>query len=248
MLSDYPAESLIKESSRKATQAFWFSEKRIKSNYHRFLKGVPGLKIFYPPKVNANADILKLLSKEGSNFDAASLGEIRLLSHLKISPDRIIFTTPIKPINEIHAAYKKGVRVFVADSLMEIDKIAKAAPGSKVLVRLQTSNKGSQWPLSRRFGVPTKQAAQLLQHISDWKLVPYGLCFHVGSQCTNVQNWRDAIRHCFKVMKEFEKKGGVELQVLDLGGGFPVCSTKPVPSLENIFDVIKHEVARLGGQ
>ena len=84
----------------------------------------------------------------------------------------------------------------------------------------------------------------MLQFIADQKLIPYGIAFHVGSQCLNTNNWRDAIRRSAKIFNDFEKRNGYELKVLDVGGGFPVCYTKPVPSLEEIFDLIRHEVEK----
>lgn len=241
MKGSYP-KSLILESQAHATPAFWFSGKRIRENYHRFSHGLPGSKVFFPLKVNSEPEILKILAEEGSNFDAASLGEIKILRKLGISSDRIIFTTPVKAPDEIKAAHKEGVRIFVVDSLMEIAKLAQLAPGSKVMVRIQTTNKGSQWPLSRRFGAEPKQAPSLLQYIVDQKLIPYGITFHVGSQCITPKNWQMAIRKAAKIIKDFEKKNGTELQALDVGGGFPVCYKKDVPSLENIFEVIRREI------
>ena len=73
MTDDFHPNSLITESQKHPTPSFWFSAKRIKENYHRFLKGLPGAKIFFPLKVNAYEPILKLVQQEGSGFDAASL-------------------------------------------------------------------------------------------------------------------------------------------------------------------------------
>src|SRR3989338_11595362 len=126
MADDFHPNSLITESQKHSTPAFWFSAKRLKENYHRFLKELPGAKIFFPLKVNAYEPILKLLQQEESSFDAASLGEIKILLKIGVSPEKIIFTTPVKPRSEIKAAYKVGIGVFVVDSLMEIDKIAHA--------------------------------------------------------------------------------------------------------------------------
>ncbi len=244
MTKEYPAQSLIQASLKHATPAFWFSGKRIKANYHRFTKGLPGVKVFYPLKVNPDPRIAKLLAQEGAGFDAASIGEIRIAIKIGVSPERIIFTTPVKSINEIRAAYKIGVRVFAADSLMEIDKLAHSAPGCKVLLRIQTTNKGSQWPLSRRFGAEIKQAPNLLQFIADQKLTPFGITFHVGSQCTNILNWKLAIRQVAKIIETYEKKNGQDIKVIDVGGGFPVCYKKDVPSLESIFSVITDEIKK----
>ncbi|MFA7286381.1 MAG: type III PLP-dependent enzyme [Patescibacteria group bacterium] len=235
---------LIAKSETRETPAFWFSKRQVAANYQRFRRGLPNVKIFFTLKSNAVPAVVHVLVQEGAHFDVASLGEIRLLRKLKVSPERMFFTTPVKIPAEIRAAYRIGVRHFVADSMMEISKLARYAPGSNVFIRFRTSNKGSQWPLSRRFGAETSQVLGLLQFTVEQRLVPYGLAFHVGSQCSNVQNWQQGIRRAAALVNTFKQKSGYDLKVIDIGGGFPVCYTKDVPSLETIFSAIQQSVKR----
>jgi ornithine decarboxylase len=75
-------------------------------------------------------------------------------------------------------------------------------------------------------------------------LVPYGLTFHVGSQCTNPMAWERAIEQCGTVMRRL-LRAGIRLQMLNLGGGFPARYTAPVPELSLIAAVIGEAVGRL---
>ena len=54
-------------------------------------------------------------------------------------------------------------------------------------------NEGSEWPLSKKFGVEVDEAAELLSYAGDKGLNPVGVTFHVGSQCTNMYNWNSAL-------------------------------------------------------
>jgi ornithine decarboxylase len=230
---------LIEESLAYPTPAFWMSAARIRENYCRFRLGLPGVRVFFPVKTNPHPEVLRVLAPEGSSFDAASWGEIESLRGLGVAPDRIAFTTPIKPIEEVRQARDAGIDIFVADCPTEIEKLASAAPGCKVLVRMQTPNTGSQWPLSRRFGGEPERVPALLEQAARAGLIPYGLTFHVGSQCTRVENWIESLIRCSRVIEDFERRTGERLALLNIGGGFPVRYTVDTPPLEAILSEIR---------
>ncbi len=57
-----------------------------------------------------------------------------------------------------------GVRLFAVDCEAEVEKIARAAPGSKVFCRILCDGAGAEWPLSRKFGCAPEMAARVLEH------------------------------------------------------------------------------------
>ena len=59
----------------------------------------------------------------GSNFDVASAGEIRLLSKMGVSGEKMIYANPVKTIEGLIEASKVGIKRFTFDSENEIDKI-----------------------------------------------------------------------------------------------------------------------------
>jgi ornithine decarboxylase len=207
----------------------------VRSNYNRFARGLPGFRVFFPLKACSHPSVLGTLFQEGASFDAASLLEIRILTGLGVPVERIAFTTPIKPAAEIRRAAGLGVRCFVADCAMEVEKLAAEAPGSNVLVRIGTHGKGSRWPLSQRFGIAPGAAAALLHAVQKSGLVPHGLAFHVGSQCLDPGSWTHALGRCARIMDDFERRGGRPLRVVNIGGGFPVRYLSGVPALEQFF-------------
>jgi ornithine decarboxylase len=68
--------------------------------------------------------------------------------------------------------------------------------------------------------------------------------FHVGSQCRNVENWHGAIDKSNRVFQKM-RAVGLSPRVLNIGGGFPVRLTKPIPSIEVIGDTVNAAVADL---
>jgi ornithine decarboxylase len=71
----------------------------------------------------------------------------------------------------------------------------------------------------------------------DLGLVPYGLTFHVGSQCTTPSAWRSALAVAGRLMHRLAEDG-IILRMVDLGGGFPARYTDPVVPIEQYGLVI----------
>ncbi len=94
-------------------------------------------------------------------------------------------------------------------------------------VRLSVPNEGSEWPLSKKFGVETDEAAALLSFAAQRGLNPVGITFHVGSQCTNIYNWNTALDKA-RQLWELAEERGVKLRMLNIGGGYPIRYTKNV--------------------
>ncbi|MDP2727296.1 MAG: type III PLP-dependent enzyme, partial [Dehalococcoidia bacterium] len=102
-----------------------------------------------------------------------------------------------------------------------------------VVARLVVSNAGSEWPLCGKYGVDAGQALELLGRAAKMGLQPYGLTFHVGSQCLNKENWVDALFLCRQVW-DLSQKRGIRLEMLSLGGGLPVYHGKQTPCTRDI--------------
>lgn len=196
-------------------------------------KGITDSKVFYAVKANPDIEVLRFINEFNIGFEIASEGELTILQELKVSPDRIITSNPIKTFKFLKAAVQYGVDYYAFDSFAEVEKLAKYAPGKKVYVRLTVPNEGSEWPLSKKFGVEMEEAVQLLLYAQKKGLEPVGITFHVGSQCSNIYNWHTAIDKARQV-KELAQKEGIEIKMLNIGGGYPIEYLKKVPTIETI--------------
>ena len=96
-----------------------------------------------------NDEVVSLLRDLGSCFDVATRFELDQLLRLGVSPDRMSFGNTIKKEKDIAYFYDNGVRLFATDSFEDVDKIARAAPKSRVFFRILTEGLGADWPLSR---------------------------------------------------------------------------------------------------
>jgi ornithine decarboxylase len=204
----------------------------VRDNYNAFAKALPDSKVYYAIKANPAPEILKLLVEMGACFDVASLGETEQVLAAGATADRISYGNPIKKESDIAAAYKLGVRMFAIDCEAEAEKIARAAPGSQVICRIHCDNAGADWPLSRKFGCEPAFAADILEFAHRQGLVAHGISFHVGSQQNNVEAWDRALASTASIFRTCAERG-INLAMVNLGGGFPAKYIRKTPKLES---------------
>lgn len=200
--------------------------------------------VFYALKANPDPQIVRLIDSAGIGFEISAIGELDLLLELGIDARKIITSNPIKAPRFIEKLYQLGIRRFVFDSIAEAEKIVRWAPGSDVIVRLTVENLESSWPLTDKFGVEPEEAAKLLLQSKDLRLNPVGVTFHVGSQCEGTLSWDAALERAATVWHK-AAEGGVDLKLLNIGGGFPAYHGKDVPSIETIYGIVFKRITEL---
>jgi ornithine decarboxylase len=203
----------------------------VRDNYQAFAKALPDTRVFYAVKANPAPEVLKLLASLGSCFDIASLPEVEMVLAAGATADRISFGNTIKKERDIARAYALGVRTFAVDSIPEVEKVARAAPGSRVFCRFLFDCAGAEWPLSRKFGCEPTMAVDVLEHAHRLGLEPYGVSFHVGSQQRNQHAWDRALSSAAAIFRECGERG-INLSMVNLGGGFPTKYLKNVPTVK----------------
>ena len=209
-----------------------------------FVESFPG-DVLYAVKCNPDAEVLSHLVDGGiTHFDAASMAEIRQVR--SVLPDAVIhFMHPVKARSAIRSAYfEHGVRDFVLDSFAELNKIlaeTKNATDLVLVVRLAMPKGQAVYDLSGKFGAAPNDAAALLKACAK-VAAKVGLSFHVGSQCIDPSAYERALDLTGQVLAQ----SGVALDVLDVGGGFPVAyaDVQP-PPLSHFFAAINRGVAKL---
>jgi ornithine decarboxylase len=209
----------------------------VRDNYNAFAKALPDSRVFYAVKANPAPEVLSLLASMGSCFDTASVAEIEMVLAAGATPDRISYGNTIKKERDIARAYEIGVRLFAVDCKAEVEKVARAAPGSKVFCRILCDGAGAEWPLSRKFGCEPSMAADVLEHAHRLGLNAYGISFHVGSQQRNQHAWDRALAQSAAVFRECGERG-INLSMVNLGGGFPTKYLKNVPTVRTYGSAI----------
>jgi ornithine decarboxylase len=204
----------------------------VRENYSSFAKALPDSKVFYAVKANPAPEILKLLAGLGCCFDVASVSETEAALAAGATPERISYGNTIKKETEIAIAFGLGITLFAVDCEAEVEKVARAAPGSRVICRIHCDGSGSEWPLSRKFGCEPAYAADILELAHRRGLVPHGISFHVGSQQHNIEAWDRALASTAAVFRTCAERG-IALAIVNLGGGFPARYVRKTPKLES---------------
>nr|WP_308116408.1 type III PLP-dependent enzyme [Roseomonas sp. NPKOSM-4] len=186
-----------------------------------FLAAFPG-ETLYAVKCNPEPAVLRALWRGGvRRFDCASIGEVRLVRSM-FADASIHFMHPVKPRGAIREAWARhGVRDFVLDSAEELAKILEETgngQGLGLIVRLALPKGGAMYDLSGKFGAAHDDAVALLRAARP-HAAKLGVSFHVGSQCMEPAAYAGAVALAGAVIRE----AGAAVEVLDVGGGYPVA-------------------------
>jgi len=203
----------------------------VRSHYRALQQVLPAALIYYAVKANPLPEIIRALAAVGSCFDVASAAEIEHCLSLVVSPRRLSFGHTVKKSSAIAEAHTAGVDLFSCDSITELRKIARHAPGASVMVRLLTHGANADWPLSRKFGCDPAMARDLLFEAQRLGLQPHGISFHVGSQQTDPGQWDRPISLAAELFQDVGARG-IRLHAINLGGGFPANYSTPIQSLD----------------
>ncbi|MFH1531479.1 MAG: type III PLP-dependent enzyme [Pseudomonadota bacterium] len=229
---------------KRRTPYLRFDEERIRANALSVGAGIPGCAGFYAVKANDTEEVLRILASLEIGFEVASIAELERVVRLGVPPWKIITSNPVKTDEFIRVAHQFGLEQYVVDCPDEVDKLARLLPGARIIVRLSVSNAHSQWPLSGKFGVEPADVVPMLQYAAERGLRPAGTTFHVGSQCVHPVAWSDALDECAEIW-DAAREAGMELEILNLGGGYPSEYREPVPTVAEIEAVIARSVAAL---
>lgn len=206
-----------------------------------FVENFPG-DVLYAVKSNPHPSLLQILAHEGvKRFDVASIREIDLVKGLL--PDAELYLMhPIKSRRTITHAYMNGVRNMSFDHADELQKILDCTHEAADLhlhLRLAlpkvSKQLGAVMPLGGKFGADFDEAVALLKSARG-VTQKLGLCFHVGSQCLNIENYNNALTYARRVVDA----SGVKIDSIDVGGGFPVAyPDMPIAPMQDYFNAIE---------
>jgi len=163
----------------------------------------------------------------------------------RVAPQRCIHTHPIKRDQDIAAALRFGIRTFVADNPDEVRKFRKYRHRAELLLRVSFRNPAAVVDLSRKFGCEPAAVRPLLALARSLGVHVRGLSFHVGSQVADPAKYVEAIDACREIIVQARRDGDAELDVLDIGGGFPIAYSGKAQPIRQFCRPIRREIASL---
>jgi ornithine decarboxylase len=227
-----PSVDAVVARERPAEPVLCLRPMAIATAVSTFIQAFPG-EVLYAVKCNPEPRVLRAVWAGGvRHFDCASLPEVALVRELL--PDaEVHFMHPVKARHAIHAAYHEhGVTDFAFDSADELQKIVQETvpvglvgepPVLGLFVRVAVGP-GGVYDLSGKFGASVEDAAELLR-LARPHAARLGIAFHVGSQCLDPAAYERALA----LAADAVAGSGVAVEIVDVGGGFPVSYPDVVP-------------------
>ena len=182
--------------------------------------------------------MLSLLASLGSCFDTASVAEIEMVLAAGATADRISYGNTIKKERDIARAYALGVRLFAVDCQAEVEKVARAAPGSQGVlphpVRLRRRRMAAVAQVRLRARHGGGRAGARAQARAGGRTASRSMSAR-SSATSTPGTGRSRPRPA--VFRECGERG-INLSMVNLGGGFPTKYLKNVPTVKTYGSAI----------
>ena len=263
--------SLASVAEKFATPTYLYSGAAITDAYQEFQNGLHRVDhtICFAVKSNGNLSILKWLAELGSGFDIVSGGELRLLQHIGVSGNRIVFSGVGKSREEIREALNyrvgaqsdPGILLFNVESEAELEIlreeatriVQKGAKPPAIAIRVNPDVLAGGHPHiatgrhEHKFGLDWKEAKRLyLAHRNSKWIRWEGLSAHIGSQITTLDPFRRAVKRLVGYVEEL-KAQGIPVRYLDVGGGLGVRYSDQKPPKRTEYAKLIKELVRGAG-
>jgi ornithine decarboxylase len=242
MLDIEPDPVAIVKKIRPTIPTYLMDYTVIKNKSVEFINTFNG-NVVYAVKVNPSLEVLQTIYDSGINhFDVASLNEVKLI-HENFPDAELFFMHPVKAREDIAESHEMGVRTFAFDTEKEYKKIKETIVDLSDItlflrVQLPDIDTNAAIPLTKKFGAILNESIELFKIVKN-EVNKIGITFHVGSQCMNPYSYQDSMKYCINVLKEHN----LEIDYMDIGGGFPSVYPDMKPeSLQYYMNIINNVI------
>ena len=216
----------------------------VRENYLGFAEALPDTRVFYAVKANPAPEVLSLLADLGSCFDAASVAEIELALAAGATAERISFGNTIKKEKDIARAYALGVRLYRGrlrgggredrprgarlEGILP-DPLRRLGRGMAAVaqVRLRAGDGGRACSSAPRRSASSRTA-----------------CRSTSARSSAIPRmWDRALKVSAAIFRDLAERG-IQLQMINLGGGFPTRYLKDVPAVKTYGQTIFRALRR----
>ncbi len=220
--------------------------------------------VFYAAKAFCSRAALRWVSAEGLGVDVCTGGELEVALAADVPPDMITMHGNNKSLAELTRAVQVGVGHIVLDSFEEIARLAfvvdpdgmsQPARRPRVLVRVTTGVEAHTHEFmatahdDQKFGFSlasgaADEAVRRVLACPDLELA--GLHSHIGSQIFDTAGFEVAAHRVLELAVRIRDEHGVQIDELDLGGGFGIAYTDEdsAPEVKELAQSIRDIVDR----
>ena len=188
--------------------------------------------IAYAVKANSNLSVIKHLANLGAGADCVSIGEVKRALKVGIPSYKIIFSGVGKRDDEIKQALEFDILMINVESEAELNRVEEIAKNlgkvARISIRLNPNIDPQTHPYistglhENKFGVDIDTAKRMyIKCKNSESLEPTGIHCHIGSQLTQLQPIKDAVKIVADLVRNL-KAIKIELSFMDVGGGLGI--------------------------
>ena len=260
----------VKLAEEFGTPVYVFDENEIRKNLRTFRDsmneyyGGNGLAVYASKAFNCK-EMCRICAQEGTGIDVVSGGELYTALSVGFPAENIVFHGNNKTYSELCTAVENGVGRIVVDNIDELETLSRiAAEKGKtagIMFRIKPGIdahthdfiKTGQIDSKFGFALETGEAMEAVKKaLSTPNVKLRGLHCHIGSQIFDIDPFELAAKVMLELFKAVKDETGVELEELNLGGGFGIkyleseCPRPYGEYMKNVSAVVREYCNKLG--
>ena len=219
-------------------------------------------KIHYALKANSNEKILKIISAAGLGADCVSGNEITKAVATGFKNNEVVFAGVGKSDKEIITALENNIYCFNVESIQELEVINLISSNSnkiaQIAIRINPNIDANTHQYittgleENKFGINTWELSEIIEKLPSQKNIKLiGLHFHIGSQITDLNVFKELCIRINEIQKWFDEHN-IQLNNINVGGGLGINYEDPdselIPDFRSYFEVFEKFLERRSGQ
>jgi diaminopimelate decarboxylase len=210
--------------------------------------------VHYALKANFNPKVLNMIQSYGFGADCVSGNEVKAAIAHGFNKNKVVFAGVGKSDKEINAALDEDIFCFNAESVQElfiINDLAQAKnKKANIAIRINPNVDAHTHHFittgldENKFGINTWQLPDVADALRSYANLQFiGIHFHIGSQITDMEVYKNLCTRINEIQDWFEDHG-FPVKVLNAGGGLGVDyynpDTNTIADFESYFKVFKN--------
>ena len=219
-----------------------------------FSSQISGFKQFFAVKALPNPYILKILLDEGMGLDCSSQSELEIAKMLKVSGDKVMFTSNYTSDSDLALAMEMGV-IINLDDISLIPKLfglAGTLP-KKLFLRYnpgigKTDSETKSNILGgpdAKFGMDADSIVNSILIASKLGVEEFGIHLMTGSNVLEIEYWDELVDKIFMLVGKIYQTTGIKISGINLGGGIGInYRTGILPDINKLAKKIGEKIKK----
>ncbi|RMF56491.1 MAG: diaminopimelate decarboxylase [Calditrichaeota bacterium] len=255
---------LIEKLNQHSTPFYYYDLDLLERNLQTLQEASQayGYKVHYALKANVDERILQRIREYGFGADCVSGNEVRKALEVGFPASDIVFAGVGKTDQEIQFAIRNNIHSLNCESLQELEVINalsqqmnRVAPVSLRLnpgLDARTHQYITTGLEGNKFGISQVELESILKNLHQFTHINIiGLHFHIGSQITDLEVFRELCQVVNAIQEKFAAYP-LQLSHLNLGGGLGIDyyhpDENPIPDYHAFFQVFQESLKPLPQQ